>query len=142
MNSNTRDANIRLCGPTAADDRWSPQGPALPRRPPGLTRKPNGAKTWKEFCFACVDAEEFRLVQICGLNIIVQVDDLEEVSEYYQNRGCFNELIALMESGLGLECARMGIFTELGVLYARYCFEQLIEHIKLFSTCLNISGLR
>ncbi|KAG8069375.1 hypothetical protein GUJ93_ZPchr0005g15693 [Zizania palustris] len=96
--------------------RWSPQGPALPRRPPGLTRKPNGAKTWKEFCFACVDAEEFRLVQICGLNIIVQVDDLEEVSEYYQNRGCFNELIALMESGLGLECARMGIFTELGVL--------------------------
>ncbi|XLS74294.1 hypothetical protein HN51_031159, partial [Arachis hypogaea] len=48
------------------------------------------AKTWKEVCFACVDAEEFRLAQICGLNIIVQVDDLEEVSEYYQNRGCFN----------------------------------------------------
>ncbi|ONM42026.1 Clathrin heavy chain 2 [Zea mays] len=104
-------------------------------------RKANSAKTWKEVCFACVDAEEFRLAQICGLNIIVQVDDLEEVSEYYQNRGCFNELIALMESGLGLERAHMGIFTELGVLYARYRSEKLMEHIKLFSTRLNIPKL-
>ncbi|KAK4774368.1 hypothetical protein SAY86_009303 [Trapa natans] len=104
-------------------------------------RKANSAKTWKEVCFACVDAEEFRLAQICGLNIIIQVDDLEEVSEYYQNRGCFNELISLMESGLGLERAHMGIFTELGVLYARYRPEKLMEHIKLFSTRLNIPKL-
>ncbi|XP_022863693.1 clathrin heavy chain 2-like [Olea europaea var. sylvestris] len=104
-------------------------------------RKANSSKTWKEVCFACVDAEEFRLAQICGLNIIVQVDDLEEVSEYYQNRGCFNELISLMESGLGLERAHMGIFTELGVLYARYRYEKLMEHIKLFSTRLNIPKL-
>ncbi|GJN07209.1 hypothetical protein PR202_ga25020 [Eleusine coracana subsp. coracana] len=104
-------------------------------------RKANSAKTWKEVCFACVDAEEFRLAQTCGLNIIVQVDDLEEVSEYYQNRGCFNELISLMESGLGLERAHMGIFTELGVLYARYRHEKLMEHIKLFSTRLNIPKL-
>ena len=36
-------------------------------------RKANSARTWKEVCFACVDAEEFRLAQISGLNIIVQV---------------------------------------------------------------------
>jgi clathrin heavy chain len=36
-------------------------------------RKANSAKTWKEVCFACVDEEEFRLAQICGLNIIIQV---------------------------------------------------------------------
>ncbi|CAN6705271.1 unnamed protein product [Malus baccata var. baccata] len=104
-------------------------------------RKANSSKTWKEVCFACVDAEEFRLAQICGLNIIIQVDDLEEVSEYYQNRGCFNELISLMESGLGLERAHMGIFTELGVLYARYRPEKLMEHIKLFANRLNIPKL-
>ncbi|CAL0315619.1 unnamed protein product [Lupinus luteus] len=104
-------------------------------------RKANSAKTWKEVCFACVDNEEFRLAQICGLNVIIQVDDLEEVSEFYQNRGCFNELISLMESGLGLERAHMGIFTELGVLYARYRPEKLMEHIKLFSTRLNIPKL-
>ena len=37
-------------------------------------RKANSAKTWKEVCFACVDAEEFRLAQICGLNVIIQVN--------------------------------------------------------------------
>ncbi|CAN1325758.1 Clathrin heavy chain 1 [Linum perenne] len=108
-------------------------------------RKANSAKTWKEVCFACVDAEEFRLAQMCGLNIIVQVDDLEEVSEYYQNRGYFNELISLMESGLGLERAHMGIFTELGVLYARYRYEKpvltfpsLFEHVMSSSTGRNL----
>ncbi|KFK34843.1 hypothetical protein AALP_AA5G200400 [Arabis alpina] len=104
-------------------------------------RKANSARTWKEVCFACVDAEEFRLAQICGLNIIIQVDDLEEVSDYYQNPGYFSELISLMESGLGLERAHMGIFTELGVLYARYRPDKLMEHIKLFSTRLNIPKL-
>ncbi|CAH1449037.1 unnamed protein product [Lactuca virosa] len=104
-------------------------------------RKANSSKTWKEVCFACVDADEFRLAQICGLHIIVQVDDLEEVSEFYQNGGCFNEPISLMESGLGLERAHMGIFTEMGVLYARYRHEKLLEHIKLFSTRLNIPKL-
>ncbi|KAL5985732.1 hypothetical protein ACLOJK_027719 [Asimina triloba] len=88
-------------------------------------------KTWKEVCFACVDAEEFRLAEICGLNIIVQVDDLEEVSDYYQNGGYFDEFISLMESGLGLERAHMGIFTELGILYARYRPEKLMEHKEL-----------
>ncbi|KAG9439771.1 hypothetical protein H6P81_019936 [Aristolochia fimbriata] len=63
-------------------------------------RKANRSKTWKEVCFACGDAEEFRLAQIFRLSIIVQVDELEEVSDYYQNRGCFNELISFMESGL------------------------------------------
>ncbi|KAJ8438732.1 hypothetical protein Cgig2_013778 [Carnegiea gigantea] len=104
-------------------------------------RKANSARTWKEVCFACVDAEEFRLAQICGLNIIIQVDDMEVVSRYYQNKGCFSEIISLMESGLGLERAHMGIFTELGVLYARYRYEKLMEHIKLFSTHLNIPKL-
>ncbi|KAK7360582.1 hypothetical protein VNO77_02589 [Canavalia gladiata] len=105
------------------------------------SRKVNSSKTWKEVCFAYVDAEEFRVAQICGLNIIIQVDDLEEVSEFYHNRGSFNELISLRESGLGLECGHMGIFTELRVLYARHCHEKLMEHIKLFSTRLNIPKL-
>ena len=42
-----------------------------------------------------------------------------QVSEYYQKRAFFDELIALMESGIGLERAHMGIFTELGILYAK-----------------------
>ncbi len=67
-----------------------------------------------QVCYACVEENEFRLAQLCGLNIIVNADDLEEVSEFYQRRGLFEELIALLESGIGLERAHMGIFTELG----------------------------
>jgi clathrin heavy chain len=67
-----------------------------------------------------VDEKEFRLAQLCGLAIIVNADELDEVSEYYQRKGHFDELISLMESGIGLERAHMGIFTELGILYARY----------------------
>ena len=50
-------------------------------------RKANNTRTWKEICFACVDEGEFRLAQLCGLNIIVQADELEEISDYYQVRG-------------------------------------------------------
>jgi clathrin heavy chain len=70
-----------------------------------------------------------------------KVDLLEEVSEYYQNKGNFDELITLMESGIGLERAHMGIFTELGILYAKYRPEKLMEHLNLFATRINIPKL-
>jgi len=104
-------------------------------------RKANTSKTWKEVCFACVDEGEFRLAQLCALNIIVNADDLEEITQYYEKKGHFEELIALMESGIGLERAHMGIFTELGILYAKYKTERLMEHLKLFATRLNIPRL-
>ena len=74
-----------------------------------------------QVCYACVEEGEFRLAQLCGLNIIINADDLEEVSEFYQRRGFFEELIALLESGIGLERAHMGIFTELGMHRQRSC---------------------
>lgn len=104
-------------------------------------RKANSPRTWKEVCYACVEENEFKLAQLCGLNIIINADDLAEVSEFYQSRGHFDELLALLESGIGLERAHMGIFTELGVLYAKYRPERLMEHLKLFSTRLNVPQL-
>lgn len=52
-------------------------------------------------CFACVDKLEFRLAQICGLHIVVHADELEELIWYYEERGYFEELIALLEAALG-----------------------------------------
>jgi len=46
-------------------------------------RKANSPRTWKEVCYACVDEGEFRLAQLCGLNIIINADDLEEVSRVF-----------------------------------------------------------
>merc|ERR1712048_612404 len=56
-------------------------------------------------------------------------------------RGKYEELIALMEAGLGLERSHMGIFTELGILYAKYKLDKLMEHLKLFSNKINIPRL-
>lgn len=104
-------------------------------------RKANSPRTWKEVCYACVEEKEFKLAQLCGLNIIVAADDLMEVSEYYQSHGYAEELISLLESGIGLERAHMGIFTELGVLYAKYRPDRLMEHLKLFASRLNVPQL-
>ena len=64
-----------------------------------------------------------------------------QVCEYYMVRGYFSELIALLESGIGLERAHMGIFTALGEMYANHAPEKLMEHLKLFCTRVNIPRL-
>lgn len=91
-------------------------------------RKANSTRTWKEVfvalifcfylkmfpcklalicihlfkvCFACVNNEEFRLAQMCGLHIVVHADELEDLINYYQDLGYFEELISLLEAGLG-----------------------------------------
>uniref|UniRef100_A0A1I8AX39 Clathrin heavy chain n=1 Tax=Steinernema glaseri TaxID=37863 RepID=A0A1I8AX39_9BILA len=101
-------------------------------------RKANSTKTWKQVCFACVDKEEFRLAQLCGLYIVVHADELEELINYYQDRGFFKELIALLEGALGLERAHMGMFTELAILYSKFKPEKMREHLELFWSRVNI----
>uniref|UniRef100_A0A1B0F0L0 Clathrin heavy chain linker core motif domain-containing protein n=1 Tax=Phlebotomus papatasi TaxID=29031 RepID=A0A1B0F0L0_PHLPP len=101
-------------------------------------RKANSTRTWKEVCFACVDAQEFRLAQMCGLHIVVHADELEDLINYYQDRGHFEELIALLEAALGLERAHMGMFTELAILYSKYKPSKMREHLELFWSRVNI----
>ena len=101
-------------------------------------RKANSTRTWKEVNASCVEAGEFRLAQICALHIIVNPDELEELIMSYEKLGYFEEVISVMEAGLGLERAHMGIFTELGILYSKYKEPKLMEHIKLFWSRLNI----
>ncbi|XP_072538114.1 clathrin heavy chain 2 isoform X2 [Salminus brasiliensis] len=101
-------------------------------------RKANSTRTWKEVCFACVDGEEFRLAQICGLHIVIHADELEELIGYYQERGYFEELIMLLEAALGLERAHMGMFTELAILYSKYKPQKMREHLELFWSRVNI----
>ncbi|XP_077570823.1 clathrin heavy chain 1 [Stigmatopora nigra] len=101
-------------------------------------RKANSTRTWKEVCFACVDGEEFRLGQICGLHIVIHADELEDLISYYQNRGYFEELITMLEAALGLERAHMGMFTELAILYSKFKPQKMREHLELFWSRVNI----
>ena len=91
-----------------------------------------------QVCFSCVEAEEFRLGQVCGLHIVVHADELEDLINFYQNRGYFDELITLMEAALGLERAHMGMFTELAILYSKYKPSKMREHLELFWSRVNI----
>jgi len=79
---------------------------------------------------ACVEAGEYRLAAVAGMNLIIHPDHLEELIHHYEEYGVPNEIISLLETGMGLDRAHVGIFTELGVMYAKYKPEKLMEHIK------------
>ncbi|KAH8648930.1 hypothetical protein BGZ60DRAFT_422610 [Tricladium varicosporioides] len=101
-------------------------------------RKANNIKVWKQVNAACVEKKEFRLAQICGLNLIVDAEELQGLVKQYERNGYFDELIALLEQGLGLERAHMGMFTELGIALSKYHPDRVMEHLKLFWGRINI----
>ncbi|KAG0004877.1 hypothetical protein BGZ79_007776 [Entomortierella chlamydospora] len=101
-------------------------------------RKANSTKVWKDVNAACIERKEFRLAQVCGLSLVVHPEELEDLIRLYEHQGYFDELMALLEAGLGLERAHMGMFTELAILYARYRPERMMEHLKIFWSRINI----
>jgi clathrin heavy chain len=101
--------------------------------------KANNVSTWKQVCFACLRAEEFRLAAICGLEVIKFPDHVDEVVTYYSDLGHFTQLVSLFEQGLGLEEAHVGIFTELGILYTKHVPDKVMEHCKVFFSKLNVA---
>ncbi|KAG0240040.1 hypothetical protein BGX31_002304 [Mortierella sp. GBA43] len=101
-------------------------------------RKANSTKVWKDVNATCIERKEFRLAQICGLSLVVHPEELEALIRLYEQQGYFDELMGLLEAGLGLERAHMGMFTELAILYARYRPERMMEHLKIFWTRINI----
>ncbi|PPQ65881.1 hypothetical protein CVT24_011212 [Panaeolus cyanescens] len=101
-------------------------------------RKAGNTQVWKQVHSACIEKEEFRLAQICGLNIIVHAEELPALIALYERRGFFDEIVGLLEAGLSLERAHMGIFTELSILLSKYKPAKLMEHLKLFCARINI----
>jgi clathrin heavy chain len=101
-------------------------------------RKAGNTQVWKQVHAACMEKSEFRLAQICGLNIVVHAEELPALLKSYERRGHFGEVISLLEAALSLERAHMGIFTELSILYSKYRPEKLMEHLKLFVSRINI----
>ena len=104
-------------------------------------RKANIPKVWKEVAFACVRSKEFWLATIAGLQIMMMPDHLESLIAHYEKYGYYKELINLLESGLGAEGAHMGLYTELGILYAKYDPDRLIDHLKTYAQKLNVTKL-
>jgi len=78
---------------------------------------------------------------MCGVNIIVFMDHLHDLIRHYELGGHFAELIALLEQGINLDRAHQGIYTQLGILYAKYKEQKLMEHINLFWSRVQIPTL-
>ncbi|KAF4687757.1 hypothetical protein FOZ60_003512 [Perkinsus olseni] len=105
-------------------------------------KKAKNPRTWKEICFACVAAGDFRSAQTAGLHIIIHPDHLEEVIEVYENAGRYDELMALLELGItNSDEAHYGMFTELGILYAKHKKGKLMDFVKSNTSRLNIPKL-
>ncbi|KAI0987660.1 hypothetical protein GJ496_003725 [Pomphorhynchus laevis] len=99
-------------------------------------KKANSTKTWKQVCFVCVNKNEFRLAQLCALNIVVHADELDELIEFYESRGHYDQLIQLLEAGM--ERAHMGMYTELAILYSKHAPSKLKDHLELFWARMNV----
>eukprot|EP00298_Acanthocystis_sp_HF-20_P018646 c22004_g1_i2.p1 GENE.c22004_g1_i2~~c22004_g1_i2.p1 ORF type:complete len:1678 (+),score=721.75 c22004_g1_i2:32-5035(+) len=105
-------------------------------------RKAKNARSWREVMISCLDASEYRLAQMCGINLIPSPDDLELVVRDYEVRALFEQLIQLLEGGVNLDRAHMGIFTELGIQYAKHRPAKLMEHLQMYKARLNIRKLQ
>ncbi|OLY81644.1 Clathrin heavy chain 1 [Smittium mucronatum] len=101
-------------------------------------KKANSTIVWRQVSMACIAKKEFRLAQICGLHLIVNAEELDPLVKMYESSGYIDELISLLENGLGLERAHMGLFTSLAILYAKYKPEEAMDFLKTYWSRINI----
>lgn len=100
-------------------------------------RKGSSTLTWRQVNESCVASGEFQLAHIAGLQLIVHAEELEGVVRAYEQHGNFKELAQLLEAGIHLERAHMGLFTELAIHYTKHSSSKLLDHVKLYKSRLH-----
>ena len=104
-------------------------------------RKADVPKVWKAVCFACVRAKEFNMAALCGQHIIIHPDHLEDLNAFYEKFGYWQQLITLLEQGMNLERTHQGIYTDLGIMYAKYSQKHLMDFIRAYNSKVMIPRL-
>ncbi|OII73554.1 uncharacterized protein cubi_03352 [Cryptosporidium ubiquitum] len=105
-------------------------------------KKANSPKTWKELLQICMQIGESELAHQAGLNIIVYPDYCEDVVSEYEKKGLTAELLTLLEGAIqNTDRANGSLFTELGILYAKYTPEKLMDYCASYSGRINIPKL-
>ncbi|CRH02619.1 clathrin heavy chain, putative [Plasmodium relictum] len=104
-------------------------------------KKAKSLKTWKEVNFICVKEKQLKYAHTAGLQLIMHADHLDEIIKIYEKKKYINELMSLLENGLNNERAHVGIYTELGILYAKYKPEKLMEFIRNYANKINTRKL-
>ena len=93
-------------------------------------KKADVPRVWKAVNFACVRAKEFSMAALCGQHIIIHPDHLEDLIAFYEKFGHYAELMHLLEAGMNLERTHQGIYTDLGIMYAKYDGKRLMDFIR------------
>jgi clathrin heavy chain len=75
------------------------------------------------------------------MKIVVLPDHLEDLIKHYEKFGFNEELINLLEQGMSLERSHQGIYTELGILYAKFNPQRLLDHIRTYAQKIMIPKL-
>lgn len=110
-------------------------------------RKAGNTQVWEQVLGACLSGQtskgektepDFKLAQMCGLNLIVHAEQLPGLVRKYESAGYFSQLISLLEAGLGLERAHMGMFTTLAEAYSKYDAPKLMDYLRLYWQRLNL----
>ncbi|KAG1853052.1 armadillo-type protein [Suillus subluteus] len=86
--------------------------------------KAGDTQAWKQVHAACIEKAEFRLAQICVLNIVVHTEE-----------GYCDEVPSLLEAALSLERAHIRALKTSGIQVQT---GKLMEHLKLFVLRINI----
>jgi len=104
-------------------------------------KKADIPKVWKQVCYSCIRSKEFRFAQLCGLNIVIKPDHLEELIQFYEAFGYSEDLMKLLEQGINHERSHNGIFTELAIMYCKYRPQKLRDFIQAQVKKLQIPRL-
>lgn len=103
--------------------------------------KAQATRTWKEVNVACLLANELKFAATAAQHLATQPDELPDLVRLYESAGLHDELLNVMKAASGVANVHMALFTELGVLYAKYRPERLLEHIKMNPKKLNTHRL-
>ncbi|KAH8611956.1 putative Clathrin heavy chain linker Clathrin H link Region in Clathrin and VPS [Trypanosoma vivax] len=104
-------------------------------------QKSQARSTWDEVNLACVEAKEMKLANICAIPLALQVETLHDIVVRYEDLGLYDDLLAVLKAAATNTGAHMGIFTEMGVILAKYRPEKLLEHVNMYSKKINAHKL-
>lgn len=103
--------------------------------------KAKSTSTFKEVNLACIEAKELKLAAVCAVPVVLRAEELREMNDRYESQGLWEEFFSVLKVASTNQGAHMGIFTEMGVLLAKYKPEKLLEHINMCSKKLNAHKL-
>lgn len=103
--------------------------------------KAKSINTFKEVNLACIEAKEYKLALTCAVPVLLRAEEVRGMSARYEERGLWEEYITVLKAAAAAQGAHMGVFTELGIFFAKYKPDKLIEHINIYSKKLNINKM-